>query len=266
MHNPVRKSHTKLMGVVNVTPDSFSDGGKFLALANALAQISQLVADGADIIDLGAESTRPGALPVTAQQEWERLEPVLQQALARFGSRVHFSVDTRHAETARRALQTGNVWINDVTGFADPAMRAAVRDSDGMLVMMHSLTVPANPAVTLSEQEDIIAQLVMFARERIALLEREGISRQRMIFDPGIGFGKTAAQSRRIMESIALLKEAGVALLIGHSRKSFLGLADASLPMRDAATREWSAKLIAQGVDYLRVHDVAGHKQLGNAA
>lgn len=262
----------KLVGILNLTPDSFSDGGQYPDAPAMCEAVARLCAEGAAVIDVGAESTRPGAIPLTAAAEWERLQPFMEEVLPRFSDTV-FSLDTRHAENAVRGLRHGMRWINDVSGFSDVAMIEAVRGSDCRLVAMHSLSIPADPRVVM-EQCDVISELRQWIRERIDTLHGYGISKERIIFDPGIGFGKTATQSLEILRRIGELRKESVELLVGHSRKSFLkpfaGAQDAS---RDAATRVVSLALADRGVEYLRVHDVAGHvhafelwKALGDAA
>lgn len=245
---------TQLVGIVNFTPDSFSDGGRYNAVDAALAHIDRLIMDGADIIDIGAESTRPGATPLSAAEEWERLASFFE-ALTPEGA--IFSLDTRHAENAKRALDKGFHWINDVSGFADEAMIDAVKPYGCKLVMMHSLGIPADKNHTLPGYVDVIETLLAWAQKQVARLEKKGIRRHHLIFDPGIGFGKTAAQSSQIIERFIELKACGLPLYIGHSRKSFLGEGD-----RDASTLAVSRQLIAKEVDYLRVHNVAAHYAL----
>lgn len=245
---------TQLAGIVNMTPDSFSDGGKYDSAEAALLHIEQLIGDGADIIDIGAESTRPGATLLSAEEEWQRLQP-LMEALDVGGA--IFSLDTRHPENAVRALDKGFYWINDVSGFKNPAMVEAIRPYDCKLVMMHSLGVPADKSVTLPEDADVIELLLEWTKKQVAWLEKKGIRKHRIIIDPGIGFGKTARQSGQIVERFIELKACGLPILIGHSRKSFLGEGD-----RDAGTLAVSRQLVAKDVDYLRVHDVAAHREL----
>lgn len=247
-------TETRIAAIVNVTPDSFSDGGAAYRADDAVEAVLRLLNEGADIVDIGAESTRPGATPVSPGEEWTRLAPVLAGLRG-----VPFGVDTRHAETAKNALRAGAHWINDVSGFSDPAMVAAVRDSACLLVVMHSLTVPADKNVVMGEA-DVVAALLDFARTRLDALEAAGIERMRLVFDPGIGFGKTAAQSWEIIRGIERFRELGVPLLIGHSRKSFLGEED-----RDARTLDVSRQLMRSGVAWLRVHDVAAHAVLKEA-
>ena len=245
---------TKIVGILNLTPDSFSDGGQFFTPIAAIKHIMSLIAHGADVVDIGAESTRPGATPLTADEEWQRLEPVLKQLIA-FPD-IPFSLDSRHAATVEKATAYGIAYINDVSGFGEHAMVAAVRKSSCKLIVMHSLTVPADKSVMMPESEDVVASLLAFAQKRIETLVAAGIAKERIIFDPGLGFGKSAAQSFTILRHIDQLKILSVALYIGHSRKSFLG-AD-----RDAATLALSQYLMEKHVGYIRVHDVAAHKQL----
>lgn len=249
---------TELVGILNVTPDSFSDGGAFFTPEVAINAIAEMAEQGADVIDIGAESTRPGATPITPEEEWKRLQPVLS-ALLHFPS-MKFSVDTRHVETAKRALKAGAHWVNDVSGFSDAAMIAAVRDSDCRIVAMHSLSIPADKNVVLPESVDVVAELLQWAEMRFGQIEKSGIARNRIIFDPGIGFGKTAAQSLSILRDIAKFRTLGVPVMVGHSRKSFL----ANFGDRDDTTLIVSHYLAQQGVDYLRVHDVAAHRQMLN--
>jgi dihydropteroate synthase len=254
----------KLLGILNITPDSFSDGGQYNAGDTALARAEQLVADGASVIDIGAESTRPHATPLTAAEEWERLSPILpllKQLLTPHG--VVMSVDTRHAATAARAIDLGADWINDVSGCDDPAMRKVIAGSDVSVVIMHHLGIPANPAMTLPEASDVIATISEWTQKKLLVLQDDNITPDRIILDPGIGFGKTAEQSWEIIRHIAALKRLGLPLLVGHSRKSFLTYyAGTHEGNRDIETYAVTSYLAAQGVEYARVHDVAGNKKV----
>lgn len=241
-----------LLGIANITPDSFSDGGVNFNPEIALANIQALPGQGADIVDIGAESTRPGAKPLSQAEEWARLEPVLGNLK---GFPVPISVDTRYAQTAKKALALGAGWINDVSGFANADMVAAVRDSDSKLVVMHSLSVPADKNIILPVDADPVEQLLIWAEKRFSELEKSGIDRARLIFDPGIGFGKNAEQSHAIIKGISRFRELGVPLLVGHSRKSFLGQENP-----EDATIKISQFLADSGVDYLRVHNVRRHR------
>lgn len=254
---------TKLVGIVNVTPDSFSDGGKYMNAKAALAAAEQMMADGADIIDIGAESTRPGATPITHEEEWARLKDLLPQLV-----NIRWGLDTRHPQTAAKALEYGAHWINDVSGFSDPEMLDAVRDSDCRLVVMHSLTVPADKGNVMPDG-DTLTEISVWADTRMGYMAENDVGKERLIFDPGIGFGKTAAQSWEIVRNIEKFKVLGVPLFVGHSRKSFLSFLPSPLRGegweavdRDKLTLQLSRELIAKGVDYLRVHDVVAHREL----
>lgn len=242
---------TKFVGILNVTPDSFSDGGKYTTIESALLHAKKLIEDGASIIDIGAESTRPNAIPINNIEEWQRLESILP-AVIRFchANNVLVSLDTRHAESAKKAIALGIDWINDVCGFDDIAMITAAKDSNCKLVVMHSLGVPSDKNKILSLDVDVIEYLSHWAENKIAQLAAAGILKERLILDPGVGFGKNAKQSWQIINRIDELQKFGVPIFIGHSRKSFLGDGD-----RDTATIEVSRALVAKGVDYLRVHE-----------
>jgi 2-amino-4-hydroxy-6-hydroxymethyldihydropteridine diphosphokinase/dihydropteroate synthase len=246
-----------LVGIVNVTPDSFSDGGQNFAPEKAINAVLELIEQGASVVDIGAESTRPNATPISADEEWERLAPVLERR-AEFDALI--SVDTRHSQTAKKAIAAGVDWINDVSGFGAPDMVEAVKNADCKIVVMHSLSIPADKNVVLPEGCDVVAEVFGWALIRIKALENSGIKRERIIFDVGIGFGKIAAQSHELIKNIAKFKELGVALFVGHSRKSFLGAN--SVAEADQKTLEISRFLSAQGVDYLRVHNVQIHKSV----
>ncbi len=263
---------TELAGIVNLTADSFSDGGRWPDPDQAVDGAATLVAAGATVIDLGAESTRPGSIAVDRETEWARLAPVLTALRARWprGVGPRLSVDTRHPPTAVRAIEAGADWINDVTGFDDPAMIAAVAGAPVDLVVMHHLGVPPQPTMVLERSRDPVADLVSWGRARLARLTAAGIGPERLIFDPGIGFGKTAAQTAAILARIGEFRTLGVRLLVGHSRKSFLKAWFApggSGPCATAADREpetlaLTQHLAAWAVDYVRVHDVEANARL----
>ncbi len=257
---------TELVGILNITGDSFSDGGRWIEPSAATSHAEQLVADGASVIDLGAESTRPGAAPVDPDLEWHRLEPVIAGLRQRWsrGAGPLLSIDTRHAVTARRAVEAGADWINDVSGFDDPAMLDAVRDFDGDLVVMHSLSVPPRPDLVLPTDRDPVDSILRWADARIERLVQAGIPLHRIIIDPGIGFGKTAQQTVQLLSRVGELRQLGVRLLVGHSRKSFLKTLFAERegdPCWDPSDREIETMALGQSlagwsVDYLRIHGV----------
>lgn len=245
-----------LMGIVNVTPDSFSGDGQLGAAA--LAHAHALIAEGADSVDVGAESTRPGATPLGAEAEWRRLEQLFMAPLA-----VQVSVDTRHAATARQALENGATIINDVNGLRDPAMVTLLTANKCDIVLMHALTIPADAQVVLPVSADPLAEILAWKHETILRVTAAGIDPNRIIWDPGLGFGKTPEQSLALVLNAATLVDSGGRWLFGHSRKSFLALfTDAPAGERDSHTLLVSALLAHAGVHYLRVHNIAAHRKL----
>jgi len=259
--NTTAKPLPKIVGILNLTPDSFSDGGAHSAPDAALAACARLIDEGADSIDMGAESTRPNAQLLSAEEEWQRLQPVLADCIAQCHAHgVEMSLDTRHAATAEKALTLGVDWINDVSGFASPDMVSVLAASPCKAVLMHSLSVPANPEIVMDERVDALEALVVWMRDRIETLDKAGIAPQRLLLDPGIGFGKTPLQSLAILTRTNELRVLGIPLLIGHSRKSFLSLfTDSPAAERDGVTLAFSAMLAQANVEYLRVHAVGAH-------
>jgi len=257
---------THLVGIINLTTDSFSDGGKISSTEQAVRYAQQLVEEGADVVDIGAESTRPGAMPLTPAEEWQRLEAPLSAIIRTVGSKALISVDTRHAATASKALILGAHWINDVSGLG-AAMLEVLAKSDCKIVAMHSLSVPADPANVLPEGSDPVKAVLEFVVALRGRLDAAGIASERVILDPGIGFGKTGAQSLELLRRVDELKACGFALLIGHSRKSFLREFTGGKPeLRDAATLAVSLMLAKRHVDFLRVHAIGLHKAALNVA
>lgn len=252
---------TKIVGIVNLTPDSFSDGG--LALNDAVARIHTLAEEGADIIDIGAESTRPGATALTADEEWARLAPVLSQVTK---GDLTISIDTYHAQTAKRALDAGVQIINDVGGLRDDAMGALLAQCDCKIISMHALSLPVKKEETLDEAIDMGIFLRDWVSAQKERLTKFGIAHERVTFDPGLGFGKSAIQSFHAMNYVITRDHMSESWLIGHSRKSFLNLFEQrDATQRDGLTRSVSAMMLARGVAYIRVHDVAGHVALRKA-
>ena len=248
-----------LMGIVNITPDSFSGDGQLPA--QAVQRALELVEQGADIIDFGAESTRPGASPLTADEEWSRLGPVLEWVSAKdIRTRARISIDSYHAPTVARALYSGIDIVNDVSGLDDTAMMDILSEVDCDVVVMHSLGVPADGAVTLPAECDVLAEVLTWKTAVTHKAAGRGVTKERLIYDPGIGFGKTAEQSLVLMNAAAQLKASGGRWLYGHSRKSFMKIVGAEeMPARDAMTLQFSAQLAEAKIDYLRVHDVLAH-------
>lgn len=248
---------TLVMGVLNVTPDSFSDGGQFVETAAALQHARELVLQGAHVIDVGGESTRPGADRVTPEEEQRRVLPIVE-SLAAEG--IVVSIDTVHAETARRAVAAGARIINDVSGAtADPDMLRVAADTGAYLVLMHWRGIP-DPAHSRSQYVDVVAEV---RDELVQLAQRAidaGVARDRVILDPGLGFDKTAAQGWQLLAGLDRLTNLGYPLLIGVSRKRMLGETlggDATMADRDIATATVSALSAQAGAWAVRVHDVA---------
>jgi dihydropteroate synthase len=249
----------RLMGVLNVTPDSFSDGGAFLDPDLAIARGRALAAAGADLIDVGGESTRPGAEPVAAEEEMRRVLPVVR-ALA--GEGLLVSIDTRHAAVMRAALAAGARVVNDVTALTgDPESLAVAAESGAALVLMHMAgdprTMQRDPRYA-----DVALDVLDFLQRRIAACEAAGIARERIVVDPGIGFGKRDRHNFALLARLALFHATGCAVVLGASRKSFIGRLCGGGPGErlggSLAAALWA---VGQGVQILRVHDVAETRQ-----
>ncbi len=240
-----------IMGILNVTPDSFSDGGSFHAVDAALAHARQMAAAGADIVDIGAESTRPGATPVGESEELARLEPVLT-ALA--GLDAPLSVDTCKAMVAARALALGAVMINDVWGLqSDPAMADTVAEGEAGLVIMHNR--PEKDAGI-----DIITDIRRCFDRSLAIAARAAIRKERIVLDIGVGFAKSSRQNRDAIARLGELKDYGLPIMVGASRKKFLGsLTGDGSEATPAGTLAVGLAAAAAGAAILRVHDVAAH-------
>jgi dihydropteroate synthase len=243
-----------VMGIVNVTPDSFSDGGRFLAPASAIAAARRLVGEGADIVDLGAESTRPGAAAVTEDQEWARIEPVLAGLT---DLQCPVSVDTRHPSVMARAIGAGASIINDIEGFRSEAARAAVAGSDAGLVVMHMKGEPRSMQAA-PHYGDVVAEVRDFLAEQRDRLHDAGVGDQRICLDPGFGFGKTLAHNLQLLAGLEALRPLGCPVLVGLSRKSMIG-ALTGLPVDERLGGSIAAALAAveRGAQIVRVHDVA---------
>jgi dihydropteroate synthase len=243
------------MGIVNVTPDSFSDGGQFFDASAAVAHALQLVADGADLLDIGGESTRPYAAPITADEELQRVLPVIKKLAAEV--RIPLSIDTSKAAVARAAIEAGAEIVNDITGLAsDPAMIDLAIETGVGVCAMHMQGTPQtmqdNPTYT-----DLVGEVREFLRDRRDALISAGVSGERICLDPGIGFGKTHEHNITLMRHCYEFHELGSPLLVGHSRKGFLGkLIGDKEADRTNATVGCAHALAVQGVQIVRVHDV----------
>jgi dihydropteroate synthase len=247
-----------IMGVVNVTPDSFSDGGRYLDAAAAIEHGLALEAEGADILDIGGESTRPGAAPVPEAEELRRVMPVIEGLIAR-GSQAQISIDTSKSRVAASALRAGARLVNDVTALrGDPDMAAAVANAGAELCLMHMLGDPR----TMQQDpryDDVVGDIKAFLAERMEFAVSSGIARERILLDPGIGFGKTTEHNLELLRRLDELLELGRPVVIGTSRKSFLGrLTGCQDPdERVAATIATNVLAYERGARVFRVHDVA---------
>ncbi len=246
---------TLVMGVLNVTPDSFSDGGRYATPDSALAHARRLRAEGADLLDLGGESTRPGSQPVPADEQWRRIGPVLE-ALAREGEAL-ISVDTASAAVAERALAAGAHIVNDVTALGDPDMARVVAGAGAGLVLMHMRGTPADmqrdPRYT-----DAPPEVAEFLARRLETAASAGIGRERVAFDPGIGFGKSTRHSLELLARLESLVALGRPVLVGVSRKRFIGqILDLPVDQRLEGSLAAAAIAVFLGARIIRAHDVA---------
>ena len=255
---------TCIMGVINITPDSFSDGGKFFAHDAAVAQGLKLAADGADILDIGGESTRPFSDPVSAEEEIERVIPVVEKLAEQLT--IPISIDTMKAEVARRAIEAGAAMINDVSALRfDPAMGEVASKFGTPVVLMHMLGSPK----TMQESpayDNLLADITDFLKDAIERARKQGISKSKLIVDPGIGFGKTVSHNLFLIRHLNAFAALGVPILIGPSRKAFIRklLKDEhnddiapDLPIVETGTQAAVAAAVLCGAHIVRVHDVA---------
>ncbi|MFB6110398.1 MAG: dihydropteroate synthase [Halodesulfurarchaeum sp.] len=250
----VDQEHTPaLMGIINVTPDSFHDGGEYNAVPEAVERAERLVEAGADVLDVGGESTRPGADPVAVQAEIDRIVPVIE-ALRDLDAAV--SVDTRKAAVAEAAIEAGADIINDQDGLADPALREVVAEHDVPVILMHSINTPVQPDAEVP-YDDVLGDVIEELHERVLLARKSGIDEEQIVLDPGIGFGKTAAENFELLDRLHELTGLGYPVLFAHSHKSLfadIGYADGERLLPTVAA---SAMAAERGAAALRVHDVA---------
>ncbi len=243
----------ELVGILNITPDSFSDGGLYLDPDTAVKRARQMIQDGASIIDIGAESTRPNADSLTSEQEWQRLEPVLEILNPEFPGRI--SLDSYHPETIIKAFKIGPVIVNDVTGLNNPEMVKVIVKLDAKVIISHLPGVDIQKA----HREGNVSDMQVVKKELLSkaeLLISKGHKKENIILDPGIGFGKTMDLNRELLKFADFVPDYKV--MIGYSRKRFLGEKRMDLEPNLAAGRIAAA----HGAKYLRVHDVAGHREL----
>ena len=251
----------KIMGILNVTPDSFSDGGKFADFHDAVTQADELIKAGADILDVGGESTRPFSDPVSTEEELQRVIPVIEAV--RKNHKTPISIDTTKAAVARAALDAGAEIINDVSALVkDPDMITLIRQTNVPVIIMHMQGTPGDMQVK-PVYHDVVSEIIDFFAERIRWITDNGIDRNRLIIDPGIGFGKTRAHNLSILKHLDKFTSLNLPLLLGHSRKRFLGAITgiSSEQERDLATAVVSALCATKSITMVRVHNVAATRQ-----
>jgi dihydropteroate synthase len=247
-------ARTHVMGIINVTPDSFSDGGLFFHPEVAVALGLQMVADGADILDVGGESTRPGSEPVPEDEELNRVVPVIKRLAAEI--RVPISVDTRHVAVAQAAVDVGASIVNDVSAGSEPGMFEVARDAEAGMVLMHMRGEP-NTMQQLTDYQDVVGEVKAYLAARVEAAITAGLERECLAVDPGLGFAKTEQQNFELMRDIASFIELGRPLLVGPSRKSFIGkVLSTEVGERVEGTAGAVAWLAGQGAHVVRVHDV----------
>jgi dihydropteroate synthase len=249
------QSRPLVMGILNVTPDSFSDGGEFHSLDQALSHAERMIADGVDIIDIGGESSRPGAQPLPLEEELRRVMPVLY-ALRDCGKPL--SIDTYKPEVMREALAAGADMINDINGFRAEGALTAVNESDCALCIMHMQKDPQTMQLS-PEYRDVVGDVVQFLRDRAVAMESAGIDRSRLCIDPGFGFGKTLEHNLALLANIdRMVEETGLPVLAGLSRKSMIGaITGKPVEQRLAGSIAAALAAVAHGAGIVRVHDVA---------
>ncbi len=264
-HRLVLGRRSCIMGIINITPDSFSDGGRFFDTRTAVDHGLALAAAGADIIDVGGESTRPFSDAVPAEEEARRVIPVIEQLAARLT--LPISIDTTKSEVARQALAAGAAIVNDVSALrVDPALGALAASEGVPVILMHMLGTPKTMQVN-PEYQDVVVEVREFLADAIMRAEAQGIDRARIIVDPGIGFGKTFDHNLLLLKRLAALQELGVPLLVGASRKAFIRNLlkqddardiPADLPVVEAGSQAAAVTAVLNGAHIVRVHDVAG--------
>ena len=260
------KSRSKIVGILNLTPDSFSDGGKYFDEKKALFYLEEMLVAGADIIDIGAESTRPNAQILNAQEEIARLENILPKlifAIKNFNKihnkNIQASIDSYHLETIIFAHKIGVEIINDVSGLIDEKIIDYIAQNNLTAILMHNLAIHSNPELIVNRDLNVVEEIISWAHQKINYLTARKIQKSQLIFDPGIGFAKNSTQSIRILKNINAFRVLNLPIYVGHSKKSFLDAINIpSQPNLDrtAKTLILSQYLAQKNVEYLRVHDV----------
>ncbi len=265
-YTSVMKLQVQLMGILNITPDSFSDGGQFFgrdAINRVSTTVKNMIVAGASIIDIGGESSRPGAEPVSVAEELQRVVPIFKKISVKTQNLASLSIDTYKPEVAAQAIKLGAKIINDISGLQNPAMRQIAARTKCKVVIMHMLGEPRNMQAQ-PHYKNVVQDIIAFFKKQIQLAVADGINRKNIIIDPGIGFGKTVEHNLIILRNLKKFKQAfpDLPLLIGASRKSFIGkLTGAEVQNRLPGTLALHLYAAQHGTDILRVHDVAEHQQ-----
>jgi dihydropteroate synthase len=259
----MRALKTKIMGILNVTPDSFYDKGQFFSQDSAIERGIKLFDEGADLIDIGGESTRPGADPVSEQEELERIIPVIEALKSRVT--IPISIDTMKPAVARAAIKAGASIINDVSGFRNPEMIKAAAETQARICVMHMLGEPKTMQVDPHYPNGVIEEIILWFKNKAIELGHSGIKKKNIIFDPGIGFGKTVEDNYEILHNLQKFKALGFPILIGLSRKSFIGKV-VGMPPQEllAPTIALNTLAMRENVDFIRVHDVKEHRSVAD--
>lgn len=253
---------TKIIGILNLTPDSFSDAGKYFDEKNAIKHLHLMLNSNADIIDIGAESTRPNAEILNDKQEFSRLENILPKIIYEITAfnkkqqkQVKTSIDSYHYTTIVKSYEIGIDIVNDVSGLIDEKIIDFIASKNIQTILMHNLAIHANPNLVINQDLNVNDQIIAWAKDKINYLEKFSVKKSQLIFDPGIGFSKNASQSIQIIKNIQKYQVLQLPILVGHSKKSCLDLLDISGD-RAKKTIEITKYLSSQKVDYVRVHDV----------
>ncbi len=262
---------TKIIGILNITPDSFSDGGKFNSSKSAINHLKEMLNDGVDMIDIGAESTRPGAIKITDEEEWRRLELILPEIIAEVrkfnqetGKKIQTSIDSYHFSTIKKAYEIGIDIINDVSGLIDEEVINFIAERNIATVLMHNTPILINPELIINPYVNDNVEIINWAKSKIDHLLKKGVKKSQLIFDPGIGFAKNSEQSIRILKNIDDYQVLELPIYIGHSKKSFLdkvGCFDSEGENLSRAEKTLiiSKYLIKKKIDFIRIHDVKEH-------
>lgn len=253
---------TYLMGILNVTPDSFYEKSRCKTLEKALSRAKKIIEEGADIIDIGGESARPGAVEISEEEEINRIIPVIKE-IRKINSDISISVDTQKPHVAKLALENGSNFINDISGFRNKKMIEIANQTKCYLCLMHMQNTPQTMQINPSYKKGVVYELLTWFDKQIKLLKDRGIEKEKIIIDPGIGFGKSVNDNIEILKNIKIFKELGFPLLVGISRKSFMGkILNKKTNDLLSSTLAINTRLIMEKVDILRVHDIAEHRDI----